>query len=150
MRTLRPVFAAILLVACGASSSPRATATARSEPDPATEAPAGPPAREGTIARAALDEVLARGLGRFLQRVETEPHLAGGSFVGFRLTALRSDVFEGVDLQPGDTLVSVNGMPIERPEQAMRVWDGLQVASELTVEYLRDGERRQLRFEISE
>jgi type II secretory pathway component PulC len=143
---------AVLLVGCGGSPGP-SSETVENEappPDPATVPPSEPPASEGTIDRAELDAVLAGGLGRFLQRVETEPHLEEGRFVGFRLTELRSEVFEDVDLQPGDTLVSVNGMPIERPEEAMQVWNGLRVASELTVEYLREGERHQLRFAISD
>jgi type II secretory pathway component PulC len=44
--------------------------------------------------------------------------------------------------------VRVNGQPIERPEQAVRVWNSLHVASELMIEYLREGESRHVRFEI--
>lgn len=117
----------------------------------AVAAPAHRPLRtEGTIARVELDAVLAGGFGRFLQRVATEPHLEDGRFVGFRLTELRTQLFEGVDLLEGDTLLSINGLPIERPEEALLAWNGLRVASELTVEYLRAGERRQLRFAIAD
>lgn len=70
--------------------------------------------------------------------------------MGFRFTELHSEMFAGVDLQPGDTLLSVNGLPLERPEEAVQIWNALRVASELTVEYLREGERRQLRFAIGE
>jgi S1-C subfamily serine protease len=153
MRAVLSILAVVVLtLGCGGAPGPasRTAERAAAGPDPATVPPSGPPAREGTIDRAELDAVLAAGLGRFLQRVGTEPHLEEGRFVGFRLTELRSELFDGVDLRPGDTLVSVNGMPIERPEEAMQVWNGLRVASELTVEYLRGGERHQLRFAISE
>lgn len=133
---------------------------ARSTPAPSTPggeasataevSPPEPPRREGAIDRAALDQVLAGGLGRFLQSVSTEPHLEAGRFVGFRVTSLAAPYFEGVDLREGDTLVSVNGLPIERPEQALQAWEGLRVASELTLEVLRTGERRQLRFVIED
>jgi type II secretory pathway component PulC len=119
----------------------------------ASEAPEPPPrapVSEGTIARAELDAVLDLGLGRFLQRVSTEPHLEEGHFVGHRLTALRTELFAGVDLRPGDTLLRINGMPIERPEEALAAWEALRVASELTIDFLRDGEHRQLRFTIAE
>ncbi len=139
---------ALVFVGCGGAATPEAREPA-AEASVTVEAP--PPVRsEGTIARAELDQVLAGGFGRFLQRVETEPHLDEGRFVGFRFTALRTPLFEGVDLQPGDTLLTVNGMPIERPEEALQVWNALRVASELTVEYLREGERRQLRFAIAD
>ena len=102
----------------------------------------------GQIPREELEQVLAIGLGAFLQHVSTEPDLREGRFVGFRLTELSAPFFDGVDLRPGDTVLSVNGMTIERPEEALRVWNGLRVASELTVEYLRDAERHQVRFAI--
>ncbi|MCZ7677262.1 MAG: hypothetical protein M5U28_00130 [Sandaracinaceae bacterium] len=41
-------------------------------------------------------------------------------------------------------------MPIERPEEALAAWNALRVASELTIDLLRDGARRQLRFAIAE
>jgi S1-C subfamily serine protease len=123
---------------------------------PASARPAPPPpdpepvlATEGVIRRAELDAVLDAGLGRFLQRVRTEADLRDGRFVGFRLTELRDPaLFAGVDLAPGDTVLTVNGRSIERPEHAFTVWTGLRVASELTVVVLRGSERRELRFAI--
>jgi type II secretory pathway component PulC len=137
----------VLASGCGA---PRSAAEQTFVEVERPEPPPAPPSTEGTIARAELDAVLAAGLGRFLQRIETEAHVDAGRFVGHRVRALSDGVFAGVDLQPGDTIVSVNGLPIERPEQAMAAWDALRVASELTIEYLRDGEARQLRFAIAE
>jgi type II secretory pathway component PulC len=94
--------------------------------------------------------VLDAGFPRFLQKVTTEPHLHDGRFVGFRLVSFfpGDERFGDVDLKTGDTIVRVNGQPIERPEQALAVWNGLRVASQLTVEYLRADERRELRFSI--
>ena len=142
------VWLGVVLAGCGgavASSAPVETAASVEE-----EAPVAPPRSEGTIARAELDAVLEQGLGRFLGRVTTEAHLEGGRFVGHRLVELRSELFAGVDLLPGDTLVEVNGMPVERPEQALRAWEALRVASELTLDILREGEARQLRYAIED
>ena len=145
----RAIWLGALLVGCGGaavSSAPAETA----ERAALDEAPLAPPRSEGTIARAELDAVLEAGLGRFLGRVTTEAHLEGGRFVGHRLLELRSELFAGVDLQAGDTLIEVNGMPVERPEQALRAWEALRVASELTIDILRAGEPRQLRYAIEE
>lgn len=148
--SLCPLLSLAILAACGSTAEqPRTAQRAHIEAAQATPPPQAP-VRNGTIARAELEEVLAGGLGRFLQHVTTEPHLDGGQFVGFRLRELDEQLFGGVDLAPGDTLLSVNGNPIERPEQALAVWNGLRVASELTIEYLREGERRQVRFEIAD
>lgn len=146
MRALRIALLVALSACGGAAPAAEPEYVEVEHPEP----PAAPPATEGTIARAELDQVLAQGIGRFLQRVETAAHLEGGRFVGHRVRALHGELFEGVDLAPGDTIVRVNGLPIERPEHAMAVWDALRVASELTIDYLREGEARQLRFAISE
>ncbi|MEM9192913.1 MAG: hypothetical protein AAGF12_27305 [Myxococcota bacterium] len=118
----------------------------------AEPAPEPPPelVRQGEIGRSDLTVVLDAGLGRFLQGVETEPHVDGGRFVGFRVLSFYPEEprFEGLDLEPGDVIRRVNGQSIERPEQALRVWNGLRVASELLIEYQRGEEERELRFEI--
>ena len=135
--------------ACGGGQAPPA-AVASPPSEAAERRPRPVLAATGEIPRRRLDEVLDAGFPRFLQRVETEPHLADGQFIGFRLTSLFSDDerFAGLDLSPGDTVVRVNGQSIERPAEALAVWNGLRVASELVVEYLRDGQPRELRFTI--
>lgn len=134
------------LTACGGAPPP---APVRAQtPPPAVVAPQ-PEGPRGVIQRAELDRVLEGGLGRFLQCVTTEADLRNGRFVGFRLTELRDEaLFTGVDLQPGDTIVEVNGQGIERPEHAFSVWSSLRVASELMIVVLRGEERRELRFAI--
>lgn len=93
--------------------------------------------------------VLEQGIGAFLSRVGVEPDVRDGAFVGFRVTELRdADLFAGVDLAPGDTVTAVNGLPIERPEQAYQAWTSLRVASELTVDVVRGDEVRQIRVPI--
>ncbi len=142
------------LAGCGGNADeaepagPMATAGGSSAP----LVPSAPEIRvvSGEIARADMNAVIDAGLGRFLQGVGTEAQLDGGRFVGFTLTRLYPEDarFQRLDLRPGDVVVRVNGQPIERPEQALAVWNGLRVASELMVEYVRAGEPRQLRFDI--
>jgi type II secretory pathway component PulC len=133
------------LWACGAAAPPPERPRAERRVDPNPPVVSSP----GTIQRAALDEVLGRGLGAFLSKVAVEPELSEGRFVGFRLTELRdTELFAAVDLLPGDTVIAVNGQPIERPEQAFEAWSALRVASELTVDLMRAGQPRQLRFPI--
>ncbi len=126
------------------SGEPPARAVARPEPPPAAQ-----PA-DGAIERELLLAVLDRGLGRFLQGVETQPATQDGGFVGFRLLSFYPEDprFEGLAVRAGDVITRVNGQPIERPEQALRVWEGLRVASELVIEYHRDGEPLVVRYPI--
>lgn len=143
---MRSLLLSTLLVLIGCSSAEPAPPAATT----GAEAPPAAPTRSGEIARAELLPILDAGLGRFLQGVETEPDLRDGRFVGFRLARLypADPRFRSLDLGPGDTIVRVNGQPVERPEQALRVWNSLRVASELWIEYLREGEPRELRFAI--
>lgn len=135
------------LYACGAAAPPPERPRVERRVDPTPPVVASP----GTIQRAALDDVLARGPGAFLSKVAVEPDLVEGRFVGFRVTELRdTSLFSSVDLQPGDTIVAVNGHAIERPEQAFEVWSALRVASELTIDVLRNGQPRQIRYPIVE
>ncbi|MFW5876844.1 MAG: hypothetical protein ACOCXM_08915 [Myxococcota bacterium] len=142
-------------------------------PAPATPPPAAPPSTDarpsepaaepraeaaavqgshvdGRIHREELLPVLEAGLGRFLQGVETRPVVRDGEFIGFRLVTLwpEDPRFRDLPLGAGDVVTRVNGQPIERPGQALQVWNGLRVASALYVEYLRDGEEKDLRFAI--
>jgi type II secretory pathway component PulC len=94
--------------------------------------------------------VLAAGPGAFLQKVALDDHpvFAAGKFHGFRIAALQADSFTGVDLKPGDVVTRVEGMPIEHPEEAIEAFNALEVASELRVDYERDGVARMLRYRI--
>ncbi len=141
---------ALALAACGGSP------TTTSGPVPATAAKASPPveaspAPGNTLARSAVHAAVADGLPLILQRVELDDHpvMAGGKFHGFRIVALRDPAFwAGVDLKPGDVVTSVNGFPIEHPEEAQTALESLDVASELKVAYERDGQTRELVYAI--
>src|SRR5262245_30781554 len=103
----------------------------------------------GAIARGTLSTVLASGIGRFLQRLHAQPELDDkGRFAGWRIVSfaegdasLRSSV-----LRPGDTVVHVNGRPIERPEQFKDVWDSLGSSTELVLQIRRAGKTTELHY----
>jgi len=96
-----------------------------------------------------VDRVVEAGLGRFLQQVAVEARLDDGAFVGWEIRDLRPpEAWTSVDLLPGDVVTSVNGLPLEREDQAFDAFQGLLKASELRVTYLRAGETRELLFRI--
>lgn len=153
-RSFRPVSILALLLAlagCGGSTTTPETASTEA---PVVETPAEPPQprRAGVIARAELLPVLEGGLGRFLGGVGTEPQVESGRFVGWRITHFFPEDarFADIALRPGDVVTRVNAQPIERPEQAFRVWDGLRVASELVVDFQHEGQPQQMRYAIED
>ena len=121
----------------------------QSSPESSLEQPV-PRAKTGVISREDLLPVLDRGLGRFLQQVETRPSFHKGAFVGFRIVSLfpGEPAFASLDLRPGDTVTRINGKSIERPEQAAAVWEELRTAPNLVVDYRREGRDLELRFAI--
>jgi type II secretory pathway component PulC len=134
----------IALVGCGGS-----TANAPASAPRAQRASAVQVGGDGQIDRARLDAVLDAGPGAFLGKLEVSAEHRDGRFAGYRIDRLvDAELFAGVDLLPGDVLLSVNGRAIERPEHAFEVWTALRVASELTVVLEREGLPRELRFAI--
>lgn len=156
MRMFVPMGLAAAIGSCGGvRSAPTAAGPVTpSVARPASDVGAAPEARSNrTLARSAVRALVALGLGAFLQRIELDerPVLAGGKFHGFRVAALHDPSFwRDVDLRPGDVVTSINGFPIERPEQALNVFDSLDVASELRVVYERDGLSREIVYAIAD
>jgi type II secretory pathway component PulC len=126
------------------------TAAAAARPAGSTAKPGTPSVVDGAdIPRSALLAVLSGGVGRFLQRVQLEPALNKGRFVGWRLVKLFDDAQSGSGaLQPGDTLLRVNGQSIERPEQFKNVWDSLATESQLVLQVERAGQRSEIHHKI--
>ena len=109
------------------------------------------PAPPGALWRRDVNDVLAGGLGKFLQRADLKPELHEGAFVGFRVVELHPPAWwQGVDLVPGDVVTRVNGMPIEQPTDAHAAFESLRSADRLVVSYLRDGKERELSYSIIE
>ncbi len=102
-----------------------------------------------TLQRADVERVVDAGLGRFLSFVALEPRLAAGKFSGWSIVALRPpELWQGIDLQPGDIVTRVNGMPIEREMEAYEAFQAVRQAPALEVTYVRQNQPRSLHFNI--
>lgn len=138
----------VLCIACGGSAEAPPPKTAPHEA--AATSPADMPAPAGTLRRADVRQALSSGLGAFLQYVSFDDHpvMRNQRFVGFRITELKGPGWSRVELKPGDVVTAVNGFSIEHPEQAQQAFLSLAVASELRVDYERDGQPRSMRLAI--
>ena len=141
-----PVLFGMVFVACGGGQLSSRTSTSAQptvvSPEPAKPAP-------NTLWREDVDPVLEAGPGSFLQKVQVQPVVDAGKFLGWEVMSLQPPHFwQDVDLAPGDVVLSINGMPVERPEHAMAVFQSLAKASELRVAYLRGAQERELAFKI--
>ena len=91
-----------------------------------------------TIRRAALEDVLGKGPGRFFERMPVVPYKQQGRFVGFQIVQLYAQAPphpEGVHV--GDVVTAINGLPIARPNQFMKVWKEMHGQRVIEVDVLR-------------
>jgi type II secretory pathway component PulC len=138
-----------MIAACGSSPPPAAPPPPAPQPVVEAKKPASPP--PGTLYRSDVQGIVNQGFARFLQRVEVEPSLDNGKFKGWAIVSLQPPEFwQGVDLKPGDVVVSVNGLPIERETEAFDAFESLRSADRLEVAYVRGGEPRKLAYKIVE
>jgi hypothetical protein len=133
-----------------------AAAASTSADGPAPTARPAPPceARRGSdgLRRAAVLRTLDGGLGHWLRNVDIDPKLEHGRFRGWIIRTLPEGdaCYADLDLQAGDVVTRINGRPVERPEEASDIWDGLRTSTALVIDFVRAGRPRTLRFRIVE
>ena len=109
--------------------------------EPADSTIASDSAEPLVVDRLILDAVLSDGPGRFLQRMPVQPAHSKNGFVGYRVMALygQDAVSEphpnGVYV--GDVVTAVNGVPIRRPGDLMKIWNSLPDAKHVIVDVQR-------------
>jgi hypothetical protein len=147
---------ALLAVACASSQYPdidepmppgvKTSMDSPALPDPALSPVTRTP---GTLARADVERIVDGGLGRFLSHVQLEPSLSAGKFAGWNIVALQPpELWDGIDLKPGEVVTRVNGMAIEREMEAYDAFQAVRGAEKLEVSYLRQREPRTLSYAI--
>ncbi|TPV94695.1 MAG: hypothetical protein B7733_13920 [Myxococcales bacterium FL481] len=153
MCTWTPFKVSIGVIALTACSPTRSPATA-AEIEPAVATPADPPPPipevatprpPNTIFRSELRRATDGGRPAYLlAQLGPEVHRPHGAFAGWRITQLfPSDpqlCRDRCDLVVGDVIVTVNGSPIERPEQLSALVDQIETMSQLSIRRLRGGE----------
>ena len=139
------VVAASCLVACGESAPPPKT-TANAALASAPPPPEAPAPKTTSLRRSQIKGAVTRGLGVFFQNVLVDDAQRNGKFVGWRVQRINPDW--NVEIQPGDVITKINGLPVERPEQADAALRSLEKARELRVDYEREGKPRTLELPI--
>ena len=148
MRGSTLVFLA-LLTGC-AAATPAAPAALHTPPPSVAvarvEAPRPPP---GALFREDVNALVDRGFPAFLERVDVEPRLVEGQFRGWSIVRLSPSPFwNGVDLKPGDIVLRINDLPIERETEAFDAFESLKQSDALRVAFQRDGQSHLLEYKI--
>jgi hypothetical protein len=102
--------------------------------------------RNAMVSRSDLNEVLDGGVGRFLGNVEVAPYLdVRQRFIGWEIVRLK---LTGVDLRPGDIVLSVNQRKIERPNQVQKIWEDLRDTNAIYLSCRRAGKPFTVRIDV--
>ncbi len=96
-----------------------------------------------TILRKDVQHALSQGPSWFIRQVGVRPIVTSHDrFFGFQLMSLfpGRDRTKPLPIMEGDIIQSVNGSPIERPDQFMAVGNTLATVSHLSVRLVRNGQ----------
>jgi len=106
---------------------------------------------KNVIDRAALTQIIDAGLGSWLVNVEGDRSIIKGKFQGWVIKRLppNDPCYQQTPVLPGDVVLRINSKSIEKPEQAFDVFESLRLATELRIEYSRQGKTQLTRFDIA-
>lgn len=156
VRATRAPLVLCLALACAPDSASTQSSEPRADADVAPMAgeepveiqQAAPPVQRSrppnTIFRSELVRATKGGKPGYLlnQLGPPEPYRPAGRFQGWKVTEVFPDDPElcapGCDLLPGDVVLSVNGSPLERPDQLSTLVERIGTLSELKVRIIRD------------
>jgi len=130
-----------------------AEAAAAPEPDP-VEAEVGPqlrPRPPGTIFRDELQRATGSGPAYLLRQLAPAPFRHDGHFIGWEITRLFPDdpgLCVPCDLALGDVILGVNGHRLATPQDLSDAFEALPGWTQLQVQSLREGKRRNVTYTI--
>lgn len=107
--------------------------------------------RDNTLkVNSTLKNVLVeKKLGEILMQTATEPHVENGRMVGFKLWDIeKGSIFDVAGFQDGDLITAINQQPINSAAIAIRILNQLRNASDAEIEFVRQGQHRNLRIVI--
>lgn len=113
------------------------------------------PRPDNTIYRHELERATHGGRPPYLMRqLGPEAHRPGGRFIGWKITRVWPDdpqlCAPGCDLRPGDVIVSVNGKPLQYPEELSDLMAKVSTMETLNVQMLRNGKLRRVEYDIAD
>ncbi len=111
---------------------------------------AAPVTKTTSLKRSQVKQTISKGVGYFLQNVAVEdyPAMKANKFYGWKVRSVNAAL--GVDIQPGDVVLKVNGMPIEHPEEADAALRSLEKVATVRVDFERNGKLEALELPITE
>ena len=100
------------------------------------------PEKDWSISRDDYEATIKQGLQKVMRWYFVKPAYKGSAFVGYQVVQIYNERLEKGPLRIGDVLMSINGLPVERPEHALAIWRGLWGKKRLKIALIRDGKKK--------
>lgn len=96
----------------------------------------------------AVDDWLAN-LNCLATQARIVPYFKDGKPMGFKLFAIRpNSLYSKLGIKNGDVILKINGIELTSPDRALQIYQGLKGAQKMTVDILRRGQPKTLKYEI--
>jgi len=88
-------------------------------------------------------------VGNLLKDVNIVPVVENGQTLGYKFAYINPDsIVYKYGFRAGDTVISVNGMPVKTAEDVFKIYNMLRNENSINVVIERDGQRRTINYEI--
>lgn len=103
---------------------------------------------EWMIPRETIDNVLSN-LNKMATQARIVPSFHNGKANGFKLFSIRpNSLYSKIGIQNGDVVQRINGYEMTSPDKALVIYNKLEDAETITVDLVRRGKSRTLRYNI--
>ena len=87
------------------------------------------------------ENFLKNELASALMKASAVPVVVSGQIIGFEFSLIESgSIYEKIGLKDGDVVKSINNIELDSVAKSLRILNSLRQKSQISVEYVRDGE----------
>ncbi len=127
-----------------------ASAPARRRTGSATQVNKNPVQSNVTLKREKIESAV-NDLNTLMKQIRIRPHFKDGNPDGLTISGIRSkSIFSEMGLRNGDVIIGVDGNTIESVDDALKLYESLQSASNVQVQLRRRGQLRTIDYNIEE
>jgi len=88
-------------------------------------------------------------LNELMTQVRIRPYFRGGKPEGLIVSQIQGNsIFDKLGLMNGDVIASVNGQPMNSPEEAFQLYNSLNSGAQVSIEITRRGQKKMLTYDI--
>ena len=103
-----------------------------------------------TVSRSNLLATVGGRTDEILGHTRFAPYIVNGEVKGIQINGIAGEsVIKEMGVLDGDVITRANGYAIDSYQAALQVWERLKYSDDITIELLRDGERKTLHYSLT-